>query len=76
MNEKSYLRYALYAVVVLVVAFFLWILFRDIRTTDSDAVQRVRERLEDTARQQQDAEESIDAVIERTDDSQTAADSI
>ena len=60
-NVKKHLTYGGYIVLVIAVAAFVWLLFRDIRTGDD--TDREPERLiEQTAEQQRKAEEEIAAI--------------
>ena len=77
MNEKTllFIRYAGYALLVIGMAISLWLLFRDIRTgTEPD--YRVHERLEDTAREQQKAGDSLAEIRRGLDDSEASVERI
>lgn len=74
MNEhvKKYLTYSGYIVLVIAVAAFVWLLFRDNRTaTDTD--RRAVQCIEQTANQQRKAEAEIAAVRKGIDSAQQSA---
>lgn len=60
-NVKKYLTYGGYIVLVIAVATFVWLLFRDNRTPP-DADRRAEQYAEQTAEQQRKAEEEIAAI--------------
>jgi len=71
-NVKKYLTYGGYIVLVIAVAAFVWLLFRDNRTApDSD--HRADQYIEQTANQQRKAETEIAAVRKGIDSAQQSA---
>lgn len=60
-NVKKYLTYGGYIVLVIAVAAFVWLLFRDNRTPP-DADRRAEQYAEQTAEQQRKTEEEIAAI--------------
>ncbi len=71
-NVKKYLTYGGYIVLVIAVAAFVWLLFRDNRTAP-DADQRAGQYIEQTAEQQRKAESEIAAVRKGIDSAQQSA---
>lgn len=71
-NVKKYLTYGGYIVLVIAVAAFIWLLFRDNRTA-LDADQRAGQYIEQTAEQQRKAESEIAAVRKGIDSAQQSA---
>lgn len=71
-NVKKYLTYGGYIVLVIAVAAFVWLLFRDNRTAP-DADQRAVQYIEQTANQQRKAEAEIAAVRKGIDSAQQSA---
>lgn len=71
-NVKKYLTYGGYIVLVIAVAAFVWLLFRDNQTaTDTD--RRAVQCIEQTANQQRKAEAEIAAVRKGIDSAQQSA---
>ena len=71
-NVKKYLTYGGYIVLVIAVAAFVWILFRDNRTAP-DADQRAAQYIEQTANQQRKAEAEIAVARKGIDSAQQSA---
>ena len=71
-NVKKYLTYGGYIVLVIAVAAFVWLLFRDNRTAP-DADHRAVQYIEQTANQQRKAEAEIAAVRKGIDSAQQSA---
>ena len=71
-NVKKYLTYGGCIVLVIIVAAFVWLLFRDNRTAP-DADQRAGQYIEQTAEQQRKAESEIAAVRKGIDSAQQSA---
>lgn len=71
-NVKKYLTYGGCIVLVIAVAAFVWLLFRDNRTVP-DADQRAGQYIEQTAEQQRKAESEIAAVRKGIDSAQQSA---
>ena len=71
-NVKTYLTYGGYLVLIIAVAAFVWLLFRDSRT-DPDADHRAEQYVEQTAEQQRKAEAEIAAVRKGIDSAQQSA---
>ena len=71
-NVKKYLTYGGYIVLIIAVAAFAWLLFRDNRTAP-DADQRAGQYIEQTAEQQRKAESEIAAVRKGIDSAQQSA---
>ena len=71
-NVKTYLTYGGYLVLIIAVAAFVWLLFRDSRT-DPDADHRAVQYIEQTAEQQRKAESEIAAVRKGIDSAQQSA---
>lgn len=71
-NVKKYLTYGGYIVLVIAVAAFVWLLFRDIRT-GRETDQCVEQSMDRVEEQQRKAESDIAAVRERANDAQQSA---
>jgi len=71
-NVKTYLTYGGYLVLIIAVAAFIWLLFRDNRTAP-DADHRAVQYIEQTAEQQRKAESEIAAVRKGIDSAQQSA---
>ena len=71
-NVKKYLTYGGYIVLVIAVAAFVWLLFRDNRTVP-DADHRAVQYIEQTAEQQRKAESEIATVRKGIDSAQQSA---
>lgn len=71
-NVKKYLTYGGRIVLVIAMAAFVWLLFRDNRTAP-DADQRAGQYIEQTAEQQRKAESEIAAVRKGIDSAQQSA---
>ena len=71
-NVKKYLTYGGYIVLVIAVAAFVWLLFRDNRTAP-DADHRAVQCIEQTADQQRKAEAEIAVVRKGIDSAQQSA---
>ena len=71
-NVKKYLTYGGYIVLVVALAAFGWLLFRDNRTTP-DADHRAGQYIEQTANQQRKAEAEIAAVRKEINSAQQSA---
>ena len=71
-NAKTYLTYGGYIVLIIAVAAFVWLLFRDNRTA-SDTDRRAEQYVEQTAEQQRKAEAEIATVRKGIDSAQQSA---